>query len=111
LKHIQAVALSALTSLVNLTSYRRPLRRNVLVLHRGVKGAERRLKAVEKSFKIRRMQGHCGLHPHQIAGERARRATVAWVYWVYAKPIRFPIRANKPIRFIGNVWAYWKNAS
>jgi hypothetical protein len=31
--------------------------------------------------------------------------------WVYAKPIRFPIRANKPIRFIGNVWAYWKNAS
>jgi hypothetical protein len=23
--------------------------------------------------------------------------------WVYAKPIRFPIRANKPIRYIGNV--------
>ena len=31
--------------------------------------------------------------------------------WAYAKPIRFPIRANKPIRYIGNVWAYWKNAS
>jgi hypothetical protein len=23
--------------------------------------------------------------------------------WVYAKPIRFPIRANKPVRYIGNV--------
>jgi hypothetical protein len=33
------------------------------------------------------------------------------LYWVYGKPIRFPIRANEPIRYIGNVWAYWKNAS
>jgi hypothetical protein len=31
--------------------------------------------------------------------------------WVYAKFIPFPIRSNKPIPFIGNVWAYWKNAS
>jgi hypothetical protein len=31
--------------------------------------------------------------------------------WVYAKPIRFPIRSNWPVRYIGKAWAYWKNAS
>jgi hypothetical protein len=36
---------------------------------------------------------------------------LAQIAWVYAKPIPFPIRANKPIPFIGNAWAYWKNAS
>jgi hypothetical protein len=30
-------------------------------------------------------------------------ATAVLPEWVYAKPIRFPIRANKPIRYIGNV--------
>jgi hypothetical protein len=28
--------------------------------------------------------------------------------WVYAKPLPFPIRANKPLPYIGNAWAYWK---
>jgi hypothetical protein len=40
-----------------------------------------------------------------------RRSTTGCCSWVYAKPIPFPIRANKPIPFIGNAWAYWKNAS
>ena len=52
-----------------------------------------------------------GVSDSLVKGAGVQGRAVVCRAWVYAKPIPFPIRANKPIPFIGNAWAYWKNAS
>jgi hypothetical protein len=50
-------------------------------------------------------QGPLPLHKAEVAlGDLPPFPSLTNLDWVYAKPIRFPTRANKPIRYIGNVY-------